>query len=299
MTLALASAAGVVVPLGLSIALRDGEGPRALRRALVVSAPIGAAAGVLGWRAAVAEPFAVACAGAHLFVGVLAGALAVARLWSRRRARFAPLETFAADAGMMLLPVGGAWLLASRAGVPLAGFEEPVVTFTAAHFHYAGFAAPIVLAGAGALVREGESRALCTLRRTATIVVCAGVPLTAVGIATSRVVERVAAVVLASGMLGASALLALFASRRALARSRLAAALLVASGASLLVTMALAATFALTSSAGRGSSLAFVFPLQTMIDVHGGGNAFGFAVCGVAALAVLDVSGGGGGRARS
>jgi hypothetical protein len=56
--------------------------------------------------------------------------------------------------------------------------------------------------------------------------------------------------------------------------------------------MALAATFALTSSAGRGSSLTGAIPLQTMIDLHGGGNAFGFALSGLVALALLESSDG-------
>ena len=125
------------------------------------------------------------------------------------------------------------------------------------------------------------------LRLYATVVVCAGVPLTAIGIATNHTVERISAVVLASGMLAASAMLIGFASRRAWPRSRVAAVLFVVSGGSLLLTMALAATFALTSSAGRGSSLAGAIPLQTMIDLHGGGNAFGFALSGLVALALI------------
>lgn len=297
--LALAIAAGTIVPAGLSLALAAQADPvgRLLRRAIVVIAPFGAAAGVLGWLAPTGHVVAIACAATHLVVCALAGLAGVARLWSRRPARFAPLDAFAFDVGLLLLPVGGVWLLAARAGVPLAGFHEPVVTFTAAHFHYAGFAAPVVLGGAGRIVRgPSESRASRILRRTATLIVCAGVPLTAIGIATNAVVERSAAVVLACGMLAASTLLVGFASRRSWRTSRVAAVLFVASGASLLLTMALAATFALTSSAGRGSSLAGAIPLGTMIDLHGGGNAFGFALLGLAALVVHAISGGGDAR---
>lgn len=120
--------------------------------------------------------------------------------------------------------------------------------------------------------------------------------MTAIGIATNAVVERVAAVVLAAGMLAASTLLVAFASRRAWRTSRAAAVLFVLSGASLLVTMALAATFALTSSAGRGSSLAGAIPLDTMIALHGAGNAFGFALLGTTALVLLAISDGGDAR---
>lgn len=237
---------------------------------------------VAGFRRPVGDGSAIGAAAIHLLTCALAGAAGLARLVARRSARFAPVHSIAIDVGLLLLPVGGVWLFASRAGVSLGGFQEPVVTFTAAHFHFAGFAAPIVIGGVGRFVVPDRPR----LRLYATIVVCAGVPLTAIGIATNHTVERVAAVVLASGMLAASALLVAFASRKAWPRSHVAAVLFVVSGGSLLLTMALAATFALTSSAGRGSSLTGAIPLQTMIDLHGGGNAFGFALCGLVALAL-------------
>jgi hypothetical protein len=286
--LALATACAVIVPLGLSIAFDDGDVPRPLRRALVAFVLFSAAAMVAGFRRPVGDGSAIGAAAIHAFTCALAGLAGLARLWQRRAARFAPLHAIAIDVGLLLLPVGGVWLLASRAGAPLAGFQEPVVTFTAAHFHFAGFAAPIVIGGVGRLVAPDRPR----LRTYATVVVCAGVPLTAIGIATNHTVERISAVVLASGMLAASAMLIAFASRRAWPRSRAAAILFVVSGGSLLLTMALAATFALTSSAGRGSSLSGAIPIQTMIDLHGGGNAFGFALSGLAALALLGVASG-------
>lgn len=285
--LALAAACAIVVPLGLSIALREGDVPRPLRRALVAFTLFSGAAMVAGFRFGVGEGAAVSAAAIHALTCALAGLTGIARLWSRRAARFGPLHAIAIDVGLLLLPVGGVWLFASRAGVSLAGFHEPVVTFTAAHFHFAGFAAPIVIGGVGRLVAPDRPR----LRLYATAVVCAGVPLTAIGIATNHTVERVSAIVLASGMLAASAMLIVFASRRAWPRSRLSAILFVASGGALLLTMTLAATFALTSSAGRGSTLGGAIPLQTMIDLHGGGNAFGFALCGLVALALISDGG--------
>jgi len=281
---ALATACAVIVPLGLALGM-DGakDAPRIVRRGVVTFAPISVVAMTLSWRLPIGNSLAVGAASLHAITCALAGVLALHRSWSRRAARFAPLDAFAIDVGLLLLPVGGVWLLASRAGPPLGGFHEPVVTFTAAHFHFAGLAAPAIIGGAGRLVAPAQPM----LRRYATLVVCAGVPLTAIGIATNHTVERIAAVVLATGMLAASALLIGFTSRRAWKQSQPAAILFVVSGASLLLTMALAATFALTSSAGRGSSLSGAIPLQTMIDLHGGGNAFGFATCGLVALSLI------------
>src|SRR5882672_10904784 len=51
---------------------------------------------------------------------------------------------FAAGEGYLL--VAAAWLVASRAGLELLAFREPIVLLTAVHFHFAGFASA-VLAG--------------------------------------------------------------------------------------------------------------------------------------------------------
>lgn len=290
---------GVAVPLGLALALDrevDEPFPSAALPARVIgsAAPLAAAAGVLGWLVPPGHPGAIAAASVHAVVCALAGLVGLARLWSRRRETLGPLQELAVDVGLLLLPVAGVWFLASRAAMPLIGFEEPVVTFTAAHFHFAGFTAPIVIGGVGRLLlddapRKGRS-ILRVLYRIAAVAVCAGVPLTAIGIATNHTVEALSAVVLASGMLVASTVMIFAASRRAAPRSKIAAALFVVSGTTLLLTMTLAATFALTSSAGRGSSLGGAVPLQTMIDWHGGANAIGFSLAGLGALTILAVT---------
>ncbi|MBX3264556.1 MAG: YndJ family transporter [Labilithrix sp.] len=317
--LVLMLAPGVAVPLGLSIAFeRDEPASTSVaglpRRTITSAAPLAAAAGVLGWLAPPGHPGAIAAASLHAVVCALAGLAGLARLSSRRRAggRAGPLHEIAIDVGLLLLPVAGVWLLASRAAMPLIGFEEPVVTFTAAHFHYAGSAAPTILGGVGRLLSEAPAardddraargddpaardddraargrRATRALYGIAATAVCAGVPATAVGIATTPTIEAIAATTLAAGMLAAAALLVFVAPRRAAPASKLAAALFVVAGATLLVTMSLAATFALTSSAGRGSSLEGAIPLQTMIDWHGGANAIGFSLSGLAALALV------------
>ena len=290
---------GVAIPLGLALALERDVAepfPGAMLPARVITsaAPLAAAAGVLGWLAPPGHQGAIAAASVHAVVCALAGLVGLVRLWSRRKDRFGPLQELAIDVGLLLLPVAGIWFLASRAAVSLAGFEEPVVTFTAAHFHFAGFTAPIIIGGVGRLLlddapRKGRS-IIRALYRISAIAVCAGVPLTAIGIATNHTVEAISAVVLASGMLIASSVMVFAASRRAALVSKIAAALFVVSGTTLLLTMTLAATFALTSSAGRGSSLSGAVPLQTMIDWHGGANAIGFSLAGLGALTLLAIT---------
>lgn len=294
LVLALMLAPAVVVPLGLALIASSGE-PRPLPfayRAAVCIMPLDVVVATVGWTAPPGDGAAIACATVHVvFCGVVA-LFAVARVLERlrvlgARGLFTPLQELALDVGLVLLPVGSIWLLASRAGVPLVGFREPVVTLTAAHFHYAGFAAPVVLGCVGrafALDKLRTARAY----RVATITVCAGIPLTAIGIMTTHVVEATAAVLLACGMLVVCALLLAVVPRRAAERSTLAAGLFAVAGVALLGTMGLAVTFALTSSAGRDSSFDGPLSVQTMIDLHGGGNAIGFALGALIALTILD-----------
>lgn len=283
---ALMLAPSVIVSLGLSLSLDGKVRPRALVLLATALAPMGATVGVLGWLAPPGSRAAIVCAAGHALVCAVVGLVGVARLLRRRKAWFGPIDELAIDVGHLLLPVGAAWFLAMRAGVPLAGFQEPVVTFTAAHFHYAGFAAPTILGGLGRLILAKADKRLLAVYTVAALVVCAGVPMTAIGIATNHTVEAISAVFLAIGMLCASLLLVRVGARRAFARSRFGGVFLGISGATLLVTMSLAVTFALTSSAGRGSALTGAIPLQTMIDFHGGANAFGFALCGLIGLAL-------------
>lgn len=290
--LALETAVAVIVPLGLALSAPRDRAPSLAYRAAVVLLPLDAACGVFGWRAASGTSPAIACASVHVLVCAAVGIHGLGRLAARRAAlggplRAGPLSELAIDVGLLLLPVGSVWLFASRANVGLLGFHEPVVLFTAAHFHFAGFAAPVVIGATGRLVAQRRPRAYAF----AALVVCAGVPLTAVGIATNHTVEVLAALTLASGMLVAASIFALVASRSAAARSRPAAVLFAIAGAALVMTMSLATVFATTSSAGRGSSLDGAIALQTMIDVHGGGNAFGFAVSALVALTLLEREG--------
>ena len=292
-------APAVVVPLGIALAARDSsrerEQPALFYRAAVCLLPLDMLASGIGWTASPGHRDAILCAAVHVVVCVLVAAYGAARAFGRLRgggfARlFTPLPEMAIDVGLVLLPVGSIWLLASRAAASLLGFHEPIVTLTAAHFHYAGFAAPLVIGCTGRLFALADAGAakVALAYRIGTITVCAGIPLTAIGIMTTHAVEATAAVALACGMLLACFLLVVVVPRRAAERSKAAAALFAIAGVALLGTMGLAATFALTSSAGRGSTFDGPLSVQTMIDYHGGGNALGFALCALVALTLSD-----------
>ncbi|MFI5356986.1 MAG: YndJ family transporter [Opitutales bacterium] len=91
-----------------------------------------------------------------------------------------PVADLVRDAGLVYALVGGAWLLADRAGLQLLGFDPVMVIVAAGHFHFAGLVLPIV--GGTALARRPTSR----LGQVAAWGVIFGVPLVAAGYAATH-----------------------------------------------------------------------------------------------------------------
>lgn len=179
-----------------------------------------------------------------------------------------PLEELAIDAALVMLPVGGIWLLASRLGIPLLGFEEPWVLLTAIHFHYAGFVLPLVCGITGRWLCQQEQ--VGPLYQAVTLGALAGVPLLALGIATLPLLEVLAACVVAASVTGL-AILFLFKLLPQVEKwsQRL---LLVCASLSVVVSMALAVVYAM------GTWLGHVWlTIPTMYQTHGILNALGFA----------------------
>ena len=279
-----------VVPLGFALSVDPDPRGRAstTTRAASRLVPLGSALGLASFATAPGS------ASASLASGWLVATLAVALCGAARLARRgpAPIEELAIDAGHLYLPVGAIWLVASRAGVPLLGFHEPVVLYTAAHFHFAGFAAPVVAGLVGrdlALRRAPSDRAAAVASRltvrsytVTTLIVLLGVPLVAAGITLTHALELPSAVLLGLGMLGTMAWLA----RAGLARLRRgdgAGALLSVAGLALVLSMSLVVVFAATGSATRGADAPLV-PYETMAAVHGSANALAFAGCAMLAF---------------
>lgn len=289
-----AFAAVTVVPLGLALVAgptAEGVRPRVERAAVMAALP-GACAVIASYTYPPGRTAAV-LAGLWVVACALVGLVGVARL-SRRWRRRAPwrADELCVDVGLLYLPVGAVWLALSRAGASPLGFREPLVLLTAAHFHYAGFGAPLVCGLAGRLIHGPGERTSVEYRAVA-LAVCAGVPLTAVGILSSPTVEASSALLLAAGLLALAAMLLLRATRAALAlrpgwRGRSAAALLGLAGTSLVVSMVYAATFALTGSAGRDASADSIFSVTRMVEVHGVANALGFTTASLLAFTLLE-----------
>jgi len=243
--------------------------------------------------ALVLQPFAAIIVAASFLLpkGVMAGTLAIAWLpltlfaaghgffqlreqgW--RAALDHPAETCLAFAPIYL-PIGAIWLLAARMGMEPLGFAEPIVSLTAVHFHYAGFAAPILCGLAGREIGNSanhKSAITGTMYRIVAWIVILGPALVAIGITFSPLVEAIAGAVLAMGYTG---LALITIGRLRQVNGILPRVFLGLSSLSAVVTMFAAAGFAL-----RTFNLFPFLSIPQMVAIHGWGNAIGFVLCGL------------------
>lgn len=255
----------VIVPLGLGLAGRPEAGPTtpALGRLRLAAGPaaILAALAFLPDRGSVSAAMTVP----WLAVGLTAGVIGASRFLSRRRLD----PTIGIDAALAFLTVGAGWLTISRAGANPLGFSDAIVQLTAVHFHYAGFALPLV---AGLAARHSGRGVLVP----AWVIV--GVPLTAAGITFGGALEWVAATVMATAGLATAVLIG----RTALTQRSATRGLLLVAAGSLTAGMVLALGWAWSIWFGWT-----YLDLTEMARWHGTLNAIGF---GFAALTGLHLT---------
>lgn len=216
-------------------------------------------------------------------IGMFTTTMALYSLQRVVRRGLGPRYELAVDLACLLVPVAAVWLFASRLGVSLLGVQEPAVLLTAERFFRAGFGAPLLF---GVLGRHlGDDARLRRLHGIATAVVCAAIPLTAIGNATLPAIELGAALVLAAGtLLGAWCIFSVAKhERKSAPRAALALGI---SAASLGISTSFAAMWALNGSArdAAGSAVA----LDEMLRWHGAVGSFGFLGCGLLGLTWLE-----------
>ena len=200
-------------------------------------------------------------------------AMGLAALWNAFRGRIKTLAMVCANVSFLYLPVGCAWLLASRLGMTPMDFQEPIVLLTAVHFHFAGFAAPLLtLAGGSRVTRRDQITE--TIFKLVTAGVLAGPGLLAAGFVVGPRLKLAAALVVACSQIGLSCFFFLACARSL--RPRLAQALVTISAISVSFAMVFAAVWAIGE-----------FPLQPFVHLdqmarfHGTANGFGFILCGL------------------
>jgi hypothetical protein len=260
----------VIVPLALSLVpASDARHEESLLyRLALLAQPFGAIGAVVSF---LLEP------------GVPAGVLAF--LWSCETALIAivglqrlsspELRTSAElsiSAGLIFVPVAGFWLVVHRLGIQLMDYGDTIILLTAVHFHFAGYAAPILagLAGRRLLQYPGVSRVF----KLSPIGIIAGTPLVAAGISFSPALALVGTVMISIGLV----ILAILVVGWILPslESILGRVLLFVSSVSCLPAMLLACAYAYSIVFQK-----LIIDIPQMAMTHGVANAFGFSLCGL------------------
>ncbi len=261
----------MITPLGLALieVPQQAKYQRGLYQLIRTTQPFGAAVVTLAFLLP-QGPLAGALATGWLVMTALIALLGLIRFLTRGFA--APLE-IGLDAGLAYLSVGGGWLVLSRLGFNPLGFGEVIVLLTAVHFHYAGFAAPIISTLTGGML-TGASQNIQRVQRISLFGVIGGMPLVAAGITFSPLLELMGAIVLATS-LGLLAGLILFIVVPTLT-SRLAQTLLTVSAICLIIGMLFTYAYAISEFSGY-----YLVVIPQMVKFHGLTNALGFALGGL------------------
>jgi stage V sporulation protein SpoVS len=250
----------VLAPLGLrllAIATPGAEPPRAARSAVVPAALLLTLSYILA-------PGVVAALLSLPWLGLTAGVALVAGLRLLKDPdRFRPDVRHATDAALAFLAVGATFATIDRLGARPLDFTPEVILLTAVHFHFAGFVLPL----AGALAHGRRPSRWLELALGAVIL---GIPITALGFIGVPSAAWIGALLTATGGFGIGVATVLVA--RGL-RPRRATTLAAVAGASLLVSMPMAAIHATGTLIGTSW-----IDIATMARIHGGLNALGFAL---------------------
>ncbi|MEO6393852.1 MAG: YndJ family protein [Pyrinomonadaceae bacterium] len=189
-------------------------------------------------------------------------------------------EELAISFGLMFVSVGGAWFWMSRQGFHPLGFDEPIVLLTGMHFHYTGFAAPILTGLTGRAMRESGVSAGLLYRLTVGALLI-GTPIVAAGITIPIPLLALAGAFMISASL---CLLAGLVIGRIvpMVPTRLAGVFLLISSGSAVVGMILAFLYAYSQVAQK-----VILTIPQMAYTHGILNAIGFALCGLMGWALV------------
>lgn len=259
----------VTVPLGLSLSPARPDAPDA-RRLRWLFPPL--VLGALGLAAVIAvDPgpaLRVGLTAPYLLFAAAAALHGLLRLVQRRSLA---LPELAVDAALGSLGVAGVWLLVANADLVLDGFGGLWAMLTAAHFHFAGFGA-LLYVGLLGRARAATGRPSWPYTPLAAGLLAA-LPVLALGISSSRVVELVGVGMYVALLPWLAALTAHAALRN---RGPLAARgrLLLSAGCVLLST-----TYA--GLYGYRGHVPWDISIGTMLYVHASVNALGFIGLGL------------------
>jgi len=260
----------VIVPLGLSVVAPEDQRQSKLYRLVVFAQPVAALITLTSFFFEKGV-LSAALAAAWLVLNILVALFGLVRLTSRR---IHPLEELSIDAGLLYLPIAGLWLVIYRLGVQPFGYGEMIILLTAVHFHFAGFATPIIAGMTGRVLsnRNYPERVFATV----VVAIVAAMPLVAAGITFSPWLGFTGALLLTTGVV----LLAV------LTVGWVRPAITSAVWRTLLSIGAIASCAAMVLACLYAYSLAtktLIITIPGMALTHGLLNAFGFVTCSLVA----------------
>ena len=266
----------VIVPLALSLAPAGDDRGNGLYRLIVLVQPSAALVTIVSFFVE-KGPLSAALSVAWLILTALIALYGVTRLLARR---FYPVEELSIDAGMLYLPVAGLWLVVYRLGVQPFDYGETIILLTVIHFHFAGFAAPIIAGLVGRMLARTQSQPSRIFPLIVVALVVA-MPLIAAGITFSPWLGLIGTLLLTTGLV----LLAVLTLARACPAVRLTSArvLFVIAALSSCVAMVLACLYAYSIVAKI-----LILRIPTMAMTHGLLNAFGFVTCSLIAWTIVN-----------
>jgi hypothetical protein len=259
----------VIVPLGLRlVASHDAANVEnsVYDWARILQLP-GAALAVASFRLPPGYTAASLATGWLLVCGMI-GFYGLLRLW---RNGLGPAWQICSSVGLIYLPIGGVGLVASRLGWGMMNFTEPIVLLTAVHFHYAAFAAPILVSATGKALRHASGVKQVILSLSAWgVIVAPG--LVALGFIISPSLKVISRYTLSASLTALSVL-----TLEALPSTgpKIARWLLAISALSIPMAMMLVCVYALGDYTRQE-----LITIPQMAEFHGILNAFGFALCG-------------------
>jgi len=267
----------VIVPLGLSLVTAGEQSISAiLYRAAVLVQPAAAVITIVSFFFEKGLLSALLSA-VWLVVSGLVALLGLSRFTSRG---FFPLYESSVDAGLLYLPVAGGWLITYRLGVQPFDYGETIVLLTVVHFHFAGFAAPIIAGLTGkmlATTKHPPGRLYVFI----VFAIVAAMPLVAAGITFSPSIGLVGTLLLSVGLVMLAVLTV----------GRVVPAIPSLSGRLLLLIAAFSSCTAMLLACLYSYSLVahiLILRIPTMAMTHGLLNAFGFATCSLLAWSTIN-----------
>jgi YndJ-like protein len=266
----------VIVPAGLSLIAPDHRlGNLFLYKIVVVVQPIAAIATAASF---FFEKGAVSAllASPWLILDSLIALFGLTRLTSRRG--FSPVAELSIDAGLLYLPVAGVWLVIYRLGIQPFDYGETIILLTAVHFHFTGFATPIIAGMSGRVLaarEHGDKIFILVVFGTV-----AAMPLVAAGITFTPLLGLIGTLLLSTALILLAVLNIIWV--RPAIDSALSRTLLIVGAVSSCTAMVLASLYSYSLVAHT-----VILTIPGMAVTHGLLNAFGFVTCSFLAWIIM------------